>query len=64
MSGRTHCRARLFGDPYPHASTKPVLGRPPVDGTDEELYEWVDSFVEQILGPEDGEGQYPARVKN
>ena len=32
------------------SSRRPVLGRPPVDGTDEELDEWVDSFLDQILG--------------
>ena len=31
--------------------SKPVLGRPPVDGTDEELDGGVESFLDRILGP-------------
>jgi hypothetical protein len=30
----------------------PVLGRPPVDGSDEELEAWADAFLDAILGPE------------
>lgn len=31
---------------------KPVLGRLPVDGTDEEMDAWAEGFVEAVLGPE------------
>ena len=34
-------------------SGKPVLGRPPVDGTEAEKDEWVKSFVDMILGPDE-----------
>jgi hypothetical protein len=29
---------------------KPVLGRPPLDGTDDELNAWSESFVNAVLG--------------
>lgn len=42
-------------------SNKPFLGRPPVDGTDDELEEWTESFLDQILGPVvDGDRAAPA----
>jgi hypothetical protein len=28
-----------------------VYGRPPVDGTDEEIEEWASAFVDAVLGP-------------
>jgi hypothetical protein len=34
---------------------RPVLGRPPRDGDDEELERWVAAFVALLLGPEEGE---------
>jgi hypothetical protein len=43
-------RLSVTDDPKP--PRRPVLGRPPVDGTDEELDEWVISFIDQMLGPE------------
>lgn len=33
----------------------PVLGYPPVDGTDDGLDEWVEGFVDEVLGPLDEE---------
>ena len=30
-----------------------VLGRPPVGGSEEELEEWVEEFLDAILGPEE-----------
>lgn len=32
---------------------KPVLGRPPVHGREEELEVWIEAFVDAILGPEE-----------
>jgi len=32
---------------------RPVLSRPPVEGTDEEIDAWADAFVEAVLGPRD-----------
>jgi len=32
---------------------QPVLSRPPVEGTDEEIDAWADAFVEAVLGPVD-----------
>jgi len=30
---------------------QPMLSRPPVEGTDEEIDAWADAFVEAVLGP-------------
>jgi len=42
----------------PHADAgtqgQPVLSRPPVEGTDEEIDAWADAFVEAVLGPVGG----------
>ena len=32
---------------------RPVLGRPPVEGTEEELDVWVEGMLCAILGPEE-----------
>ena len=34
---------------------RPVLGRPPVEGTEEELDVWVEGMLDAILGPEERE---------
>ena len=34
---------------------RPVLGRPPVEGGEEELEAWVEGFLDAILGPEERE---------
>jgi hypothetical protein len=34
---------------------RPVFGRPPVDGTDEELEEWAREFVDEIHQPPRGD---------
>ena len=45
----------------PADSLKPVLGRPPVDGSDEQIEAWAMDFVDQALGtageptPEEGD---------
>ena len=31
---------------------RPVLGRPPVGGTEEELEKWVEGLLDVLLGPE------------
>lgn len=47
--------------PVPAYAAKPVLGRPPVDGSDEQIEAWAMGFLDQALGtaeepaPEDGE---------
>jgi hypothetical protein len=42
---------------------KPVLGRPPVDASDEQLEAWARDFVDQALGtaeePNPEEGEFP-----
>lgn len=42
---------------------KPVLGRPPVDASDEQLEAWAKDFVDQALGiaeePTPDEGEAP-----
>ena len=34
---------------------RPVLGRPPVEGSEEELDAWVEGFLDALLGPEEPE---------
>ncbi len=36
----------------PDATSRPVLGRPPVDADDEQLDEWVDALLDALLGTE------------
>ena len=33
-----------------HENAKPVLGRPPADGSDEQIETWALDFVDQVLG--------------
>ena len=40
----------------PEPPRRPLLGRPPVDGSDEELGDWIDSFLDQMLGPDPVDG--------
>ena len=50
---------------------RPVLGRPPVDGTEEDIDAWVDQFVDKVIessvegdGPDDrGPGDPPPSAK-
>jgi hypothetical protein len=30
-----------------------VYGRPPVEATDEELDDWIEAFIDAMLGPEE-----------
>jgi hypothetical protein len=46
--------------PNPNPSPqKPVLGRPPVDGSEAELEAWIEAFLDMLLGPEEGSGTLP-----
>jgi len=41
--------------------SKPVLGQPPVEASEEELDTWIDEFLDAILGPE-SDTQEPSAV--
>jgi hypothetical protein len=51
-------RSALMPNPNP-SPQKPVLGRPPVDGSEAELEAWTEAFLDMLLGPEEGSGTLP-----